>query len=101
MDRAIAHIACEIIWLKNLLLELGFRQPGPMPMFCDNQSAIYITQNPVFYERIKHIEVNCHLVRDFWTKKVVSLPFTPLQSRWWIFSSKQLHQRCFLSYVAS
>jgi len=61
-----------------------FRQPGPMPMFYDNQSAIYIVNNLVFHERTKHIVVDCHLVRvrDAWTKKVVSLPFIP--------SSKQL-----------
>ena len=62
---------------KNLLMELGFRQPGPMPMHCDNQFAIYIAQNPVFHERIKHIEIDCHFVRDAWTKKVVTFQFTP------------------------
>ena len=75
------HTTCEMIWLKNLL-EFGFRHLGPMPIFCDNQSAIYIAQNQKFHERTKHIEVDCHLVRNAWTKKVVSLPFTP--------SSKQL-----------
>ena len=80
--RAIAHTTCEMVRLKNLLMELGFRQPDPMPMHCDNQSAIYIDQNPVFHERIKHIEIDCHFVRDAWTKKVVMFQFTP--------SSKQL-----------
>jgi len=43
-----AHTACEMVWLKNLLMELDFKQPGPMPMHCDNQSAIYIAQNSAF-----------------------------------------------------
>jgi len=37
-----AYTACEMVWLKNLLIELGFRQSGSMSMHCDNQSAIYI-----------------------------------------------------------
>ena len=76
------HTTCEIMWLKNLLLEFGFRYLGLMPMFCDNQSVIYIAQNHKFQERTKRIEVDCHMVRDAGTKKVVSLPF--------ISSSKQL-----------
>ena len=77
-----AHMACEIVWLKNFLMELGFKQSGPMPMHCDNQFVIYIAQNPVFNERTKHIEIDRHFVRDVWTKKVVMFQFTP--------SSKQL-----------
>jgi len=75
--RAMAHTTCDMIWLKNLTIELDFRQPGYMSMHYDNQSTIYIAQNPVFHERTKHTENDCHLVRDAWTKKVVSLMFTP------------------------
>ena len=56
--RAMAHTACEIKWLKNLLMKLDFKQTGPIPMHCDNQSAIYIAQNSVFHKRTKHIEID-------------------------------------------
>ena len=81
-NRVMTHTVCEMMWLQNLLMALGFRQPGPMLMHCDNQSAIYIAQNPVFYERTRHVEVDCYFVRDAWTKKMVLLQFTS--------SSKQL-----------
>ena len=38
--RVMTHTACKMMWLKNLRLKLDFKQPGPMLMFCDNQSAI-------------------------------------------------------------
>jgi len=34
--RAMAHTACKMVWLKNLLMEFDFRQPELMHMHCDN-----------------------------------------------------------------
>jgi len=59
--RAMTHTSCEMVLLKNLLMELNFRQSESMPMHCDNQFTIYIAQNLMFHERTKHIEIDCYL----------------------------------------
>ena len=58
-----ASISCELRWFKGLLSDLGFQTQQPMSMYCDNKVAMHIASNPVFHERTKHIEVDCHYVR--------------------------------------
>ena len=62
--RAMATTCCELTWLLALLRDLTVKPPLPMHLFCDNQAALYIVKNLVFHEQTKHIEVDCHYVRD-------------------------------------
>lgn len=59
-----AHAVCEATWLYNILQEMHFKIPTPIPLYCDNTSTISISENPVLHERTKHIELDVHLVRD-------------------------------------
>ena len=62
--RAMALATCELIWLKHLLQELRFGNDEQMKLICDNQVTLHISFNLVFHEMTKHIEVNCHFIRE-------------------------------------
>ena len=67
--------ACsEIVWLRGLLEKFGFPPTTSTPLHADNTSAIQIATNPLFHERTKHIEVDCHSIRDTLESWVISLP---------------------------
>lgn len=62
--RAMALTTCEVTWLTHLLKDLGISSLSPVDLKCDNQAALSIAVNPVHHERTKHVEVDCHFVRD-------------------------------------
>ena len=62
--RAMALASCEVTWLRTLLKDMGITDLPPTMLKCDNQAALAIAANPVLHERTKHVEIDCHFVRD-------------------------------------
>ena len=53
----------EAIWLKGLVGDLGLQQDDSI-VFCDNQSAIHLTKNPMYHDRSKHIAVKYNFIHE-------------------------------------
>lgn len=68
-----AMSTCEIVWILYLLRDLQVSYDREALLFCDSQSALNIGSNPMFHERTKHIEIDCHIVRDKILVKVIKL----------------------------
>ncbi|CAN6462919.1 unnamed protein product [Victoria cruziana] len=88
--RAMATTSMEVIWLKSLLLDMGISLTGAIKLFGDNKSAIYIASNHTFHERTKHIEMDCHYVRDEVLKKNIELSYIPSEFQLGDFFTKGL-----------
>ena len=62
--RGAAVAACEVAWLRKLLVDLCVEVPHKIVIYCDNLSSIQLARNPVFHARTKHIEVHYHFIRE-------------------------------------
>ncbi|KAL0320005.1 UNVERIFIED_CONTAM: Copia protein [Sesamum radiatum] len=62
--RAMASAVCELQWVSYILTDFRVPIATPIPFWCDNQAALHITANPVFHERTKYLDIDCHVVRD-------------------------------------
>ena len=62
--KAIANGTVKVTWLQSVLRELGIFQAQAPVVWCDNLGATFLTANPVFHARTKHIEIDFHFVRE-------------------------------------
>jgi len=69
---------CELLWIKNVLSDLGFKQNETMSVYYDNMSATTIAHNPVQHDRTKHVEIDRHFVKEKLEVEIISFPFVRL-----------------------
>ncbi|CAM8908938.1 unnamed protein product [Rhodiola kirilowii] len=69
--RSMAAACCELSWLARLIGDMGVKVQAVIPLHRDNKAALHIAHNPVFHERTKHVELDCHLVRAHVLSKFV------------------------------
>ncbi|GJZ18979.1 uncharacterized mitochondrial protein-like protein [Tanacetum coccineum] len=72
--RALADFTYEITWLKCLLKDLNIPLSTPTTIYRDNASIIAFASNPIQQARTKHIELDCHFVRDKIREGSIYLP---------------------------
>jgi hypothetical protein len=71
----------EALWLWQILSEFGFEQQHLTSLWCDNQSAIKLTKDPVQHQRNKHIKLHMHFIRNLIHDQVIEVLFFPTEDQ--------------------
>ena len=72
---AASQASCEALWLRKLMVDLFDMELIPSVIQCDNHSCIKLSENPVFHDRSKHIEIRYHFIRDYVQRGAVRLQY--------------------------
>jgi len=78
---AAASCACQGVWLRRIPEKLGHVQGMCTTIYCDNNSAIKLSRNPVLHGRSKHIDVRFHFLRELTRDGVVELVYCSTQEQ--------------------
>lgn len=73
--RAVGLAITEMVWIQALLRDINYHSPTIPNLWCDNIGATYLSVNPMFHARTKHLEVDFHFVRDKVHNKEVKVQF--------------------------
>ncbi|CAO2822882.1 unnamed protein product [Amaranthus hypochondriacus] len=79
--RAMALTICEVMWLKKLFKDLGLKHTGITTLYCDNKAALAIASNLVHHERMKHVDIDYHFIRDQVNAHTVHPTYIPSHSQ--------------------
>jgi hypothetical protein len=65
----------EAVWLRKLLADLFGHEMDSTVIHCDNQSCVKLSENPVFHDKSKHIEIKYHYIRDMVQRKAIHVQY--------------------------
>jgi hypothetical protein len=87
-----------IMWLRQLLSELGYSPQQPTILYEDNKSAIQIVTNGNDKGRTKHMDVRYHLIRELVQSNTIQVKYMPTESMVADILTKPLDSKLFLKF---
>ncbi|GJX22709.1 retrovirus-related pol polyprotein from transposon TNT 1-94 [Tanacetum coccineum] len=74
LKRALSASCAQVMWMRTQLQDYGFNY-NKIPLYCDSQSAIAISCNPVQHSRTKHIHTRYHFIKEQVENGIIELYF--------------------------
>jgi hypothetical protein len=96
--KVMAHATAEVMWVQSVLRELCVPCPRSARLWCDNMGAKYLASNPIFHERMKHVEIDYHFIRSLVLRKMLDVRFISTEDQLADGFTKLLTQRRLLEF---
>lgn len=75
--RFVAHGFCKVLGVIRLLEEFKVCTLKPIKAYCDNNIAIFIAHDLVLHDKIKHVEVDKHFIKEKIDSGVICMSYIP------------------------
>ena len=75
--RGAVNACIQAVWLQGILSEFDISSTLSTVIFCDNQSTIKISIDPVTRKRTKHIEIHMHYIKELVHDRTIVLQYYP------------------------
>ena len=94
---ALADATAEGVWIRSLLHELRVPIVASPTLWCDNLGVTFLSANPIFHARTKHVEVDHHFVRELVARSQLHVRFLPSKEQLADIFTKPLPRSNFVS----
>ena len=90
---------CEALWLRLLLMDLGYLSRQPIRLYCDNKATCDIAHNPVQHDYTKHVKVDRFFIKEKLDEKIVELPKIRSENQLADILTKVVSSRVFSNFL--
>ena len=95
---AAGSCCAQILWMRNQLLDYGLSY-SEIPIYCDNQSVIPMTENPVQHSLTKHTSICYHFIPEHVEEGTIELHIIPTNGQLADIFTKSLSEATFTKLV--
>lgn len=100
---ALKEASKKVIYLYNLLkyfnfnLNLNINLNKPL-IYINNNAAISLVENQVFYKKTKHIDIIYHYTRDLIKRGLINIKYIPLEDNLTDWFTKPVKRSLFINF---
>ena len=88
---------CEALWIRLLLIDLGYLPRQLIRLYCDNKAAC--AHNPVQHDHTKHVDVYKFFIKEKLDEKIVELPKVQSEDQLTDILTKVVSSRVFSKFL--